>query len=64
VPADFTMKFNISYNYFLPKFTDNEGNAVTVLVDSIPSGQLYFATIINNDYILLTPDDWSYFKDY
>ena len=48
VPADFTMKFNISYNYFIPKFSDKEGHDVTVLVDSIPSGKLYFATIINH----------------
>jgi hypothetical protein len=51
VPADFTMKFNNSYNYFIPKFSDKEGHDVTVLVDSIPTGQLYFATIINNEYI-------------
>jgi hypothetical protein len=37
-PVDFTMKFNNSYNYFIPKYTDNEGHAVTVLIDSIPSG--------------------------
>jgi hypothetical protein len=50
-PEDFTMKFNISHNYFIPKFSDKEGHDVTVLVDSIPTGQLYFATVINNEYI-------------
>ena len=50
-PEDFTMKFNVSYNYFIPKFSDKEGHDVTVLVDSIPAGQIYFATVINNEYI-------------
>jgi hypothetical protein len=36
--VDFTMKFNNSYNYFIPKYRDDEGHAVTVLIDSIPSG--------------------------
>ena len=50
-PVDFTMKFNTSYNYFIPKFSDKEGHDVAVLIDSEPSGKLYFATIINNEYI-------------
>jgi hypothetical protein len=61
LPADFTMKFNISYNYFIPKFSDKEGHDVTVLVDSIPSGKLYFATIINHEYIQFIPNDWNDF---
>jgi hypothetical protein len=38
VPADFTMKFNNTYIFFIPKFQDNEGHAVTVILDSIPAG--------------------------
>ena len=64
VPADFTMKFNTTYVYWIPTFSDKEGHAVTVILDSIPPGQVDFATIINNEYIEFTPSDWSYFKDY
>jgi hypothetical protein len=38
VPADFTMRFNNTYVMFIPKFKDNEGHAVTVILDSIPAG--------------------------
>ena len=38
VPDDFTMKFNTTYMYYIPQFKDNEGHAVTVVLDSIPSG--------------------------
>ena len=58
VPEDFTMKFNTTYEYYIPQFSDNEGHAVTVILDSIPAGQVNFATIINNEYIEFTPIDW------
>jgi hypothetical protein len=65
VPADFTMKFNNTYVYYLPKYADNEGHAVTVLIDSIPAGQVSaFTTVIDNSYIEFTPNDWKQFKDY
>ena len=38
VPEDFTMRFNNTYVFFIPKFKDNEGHAVTVVIDSIPAG--------------------------
>ena len=38
VPADFTMKFNTTHVFFIPKFQDNEKHAVTVVLDSIPAG--------------------------
>jgi hypothetical protein len=38
VPADFTMRFNNTYKYFIPEFLDDEDQAVTVVIDSIPSG--------------------------
>ena len=38
VPEDFTMRFNNTYVFFIPKFKDNEGHAVTVVLDSIPAG--------------------------
>jgi hypothetical protein len=38
VPADFTMRFNNTYVFFIPKFQDDEGNGVTVILDSIPAG--------------------------
>jgi hypothetical protein len=43
VPKDFTMKFNTTYTLYVPKFTDNEGHAVSVLLDSVPTGKLDFA---------------------
>lgn len=33
VPADFTMRFNTTYIYFIPKFSDKEGHAVTVVLE-------------------------------
>ena len=38
VPEDFTMRFNNTYVFFIPKFKDNEGHDVTVVIDSIPAG--------------------------
>jgi hypothetical protein len=38
VPDDFTMKFNNTHVFFIPKFQDDEGHAVTVVLDSIPAG--------------------------
>ena len=38
VPADFTMRFNNTYVLSIPKFKDDEGHAVTVVLDSIPAG--------------------------
>jgi hypothetical protein len=38
VPADFTMRFNNTYVFFIPKFKDNEAHAVTVIIESIPAG--------------------------
>jgi hypothetical protein len=38
VPEDFTMRFNTTHVFFIPKFHDNEGNDVTVLLDSVPAG--------------------------
>jgi hypothetical protein len=64
VPDDFTMRFNTTYVFFIPKFQDNEGHDVTVVLDSIPSGEVGFATIIDNEYIEFTPSDWGDFKDY
>ena len=37
-PADFTMRFNNTYVFYIPKFKDDEGHAVTVVLDSVPSG--------------------------
>ena len=48
-PKDFAMKFNNSYMYLIPAFQDNEGHAVTVILNSVPSGSVNFATIIGND---------------
>jgi hypothetical protein len=33
VPEDFTIRFNNTYVFFIPKFKDNEGHAVTVVID-------------------------------
>ena len=49
VPKDFAMRFNTTHVFFIPKFQDNEGHAVTVILDSIPAGQVDFATNINNE---------------
>jgi hypothetical protein len=38
VPEDFTMRFNNTYVYFIPKFKDDEANPVKVVIDSIPAG--------------------------
>jgi hypothetical protein len=38
VPADFTMRFNNTYLFTIPQFKDDEGHAVTVVLDSIPPG--------------------------
>ena len=38
VPADFTMRFNSTFDFSIPKFQDDEGHGVTVILDSIPSG--------------------------
>jgi hypothetical protein len=38
VPADFTMRFNNTFVFFIPKFQDDEGHGVTVILDSIPAG--------------------------
>jgi len=38
VPEDFTMRFNTSHILSIPKFHDNEGNAVTVVLASVPGG--------------------------
>jgi hypothetical protein len=64
VPADFTMRFNNTYVFYVPKFKDDEGHAVTVVLDSVPSGLVDFAIIIDNDHIEFTPSKWSDFKDY
>ena len=37
---------------------------MTVVLESIPAGQVNFATIINNEYIEFTPIYWGDFKDY
>jgi hypothetical protein len=58
------MKFNTTYDYFIPKFMDKEGHAVTVVLDSVPGGRIDFASIIYNEYIRFTPKDWIDFKDY
>ena len=47
VPSDFTMIFNNTYNFYIPNFNDDEGNAVTIVLDSIPAGVVDFATIID-----------------
>lgn len=60
VPSDFTMKFNNTYVYYLPKYTDNEGHTVTVIIESNPGGQVSgFSTIVDNSFIEFTPNDWS-----
>ena len=64
VPSDFTMIFNNTYLYLIPYFKDNEGNDVTVVLDSIPPGMIDFASIIDSEYIEFTPNVWSDFKDY
>jgi hypothetical protein len=38
VPADFTMRFNSTNIFIIPEFQDDEGHAVTVVLDSIPAG--------------------------
>ena len=58
------MKFNTTYVYVIPKFSDKEGHNVIVLLDSIPAGQVNFATIINNEYIEFKPNDKSDFKEF
>jgi hypothetical protein len=63
-PADFIMKFNTTHVYYLPTYKDNEGHTVTVMINSVPAGQMDFATIVDNQYIEFYPSDWSQFKDF
>jgi hypothetical protein len=47
-PSDFTMKFNTTYVYFVPKYADDEGHSVTVTIDTVPAGLMSFASVIDN----------------
>jgi hypothetical protein len=38
VPEDFEMRFNTTHIFSIPKFNDNEGNAVTLVLASVPGG--------------------------
>jgi hypothetical protein len=38
IPKDFIMKFNNTFTYSIPFFQDDEGHAVTIILDSVPSG--------------------------
>jgi hypothetical protein len=38
VPADFTMRFNNTYLFYIPDFKDNEGHTVTIVLESVPPG--------------------------
>jgi len=37
---------------------------VTVILDSVPSGKVNFAIIIENEYIEFYPNDWKQFNNY
>jgi hypothetical protein len=43
VPKEFTMAFNSTQRIQIPPFRDDEGNPITKLFESVPSGILDFA---------------------
>ena len=49
----------------IPAFADDEGNNVTVNVDSIPPGQLDFAKVYQDEKVIMfNPNQWKHFKKY
>jgi hypothetical protein len=45
LPTDFTMSFNLTYRYLLPRMKDDEGNQISVQLSSVPAGVVKFSEI-------------------
>lgn len=65
VPQDLIINFNKTYEYNLPPYKDDEGNAITIMIESKPRGVAEFITIDQiGGTIMFNPQRWSQLRDY
>jgi hypothetical protein len=64
------MSFNLTYRFQLPPSKDDEGNTITLLLSSVPTGILKFSEIHccsgeeGEEYIDIWANDWRWFGNY
>jgi hypothetical protein len=52
---DQSIRFNQTFQYYLPPIRDDEGHAFSILIESFPPEALSFTTNVNNEYLEFNP---------
>ncbi len=63
VPANMTLRFNNTFEYRLPPYEDEEGNAIIVYFSGVPPVNA-FITLLYQEKIVIKPTLWSQLGNY